>query len=67
MDDSQAATKSLEDNLVALNIPELKENIQSMKADIEKITHPSDNSVASTTFPVSDNQVIEQHSQSSSQ
>ena len=45
MDDSQDEIKSLEDNLTALNIPELKENINSLKADIEKMTHPPDNSV----------------------
>lgn len=39
MDASQAETKSVEDNLVALNIPELKSNISSLKADIEKMAH----------------------------
>lgn len=38
MDVSQDEIKSLENNLAALNIPELKENIKSLKADIEKIT-----------------------------
>ncbi len=36
MDDSQLEIKALEKNLTALNIPELKENIQSLKAEIEK-------------------------------
>lgn len=56
MDDSQNETKSLEDNFTALNIPELKENINSLKADIEKVTHPPDNSL-SNTLPTSDNKV----------
>jgi len=46
MDNSQYELKALETNLTALNIPELKENINSLKADIEKITQPTDNSVA---------------------
>ena len=45
MDDSQVETKSIETNLVALNIPELKENIDSLKADIEKITPPVNNAL----------------------
>ena len=48
MDDSQDEIKGLENNLMALNIPELKENINSLKADIEKITHPPDNSLPDT-------------------
>jgi chromosome segregation ATPase len=44
-DDSQAEIKSLEDKLAALNIPELKDRIASLKADVEKITHPFDNSL----------------------
>ncbi len=43
MSDSQGEIKSLDNNLVSLNIPELKANINSLKADIEKITHPPDN------------------------
>jgi len=42
MDDSQDAIKTLDNNLTALNIPELKENIKSLKVDIDKITHPAD-------------------------
>ena len=48
MDDSQAEIKSVKDNLDSLNIPELKDNINSLKADIEKITHPPDNSIIET-------------------
>ena len=51
MDNAQYEIKSFETNLTALNIPELKENINSLKADIEKINHPADNSV-SDTVPV---------------
>ena len=54
MDDSQGEIKSLEKNLVALNIPELKMNIDSLKADIEKITLPSNNS-SNNTLSAADN------------
>ena len=37
-DDAQNAIKSLEKNLAALNIPKLKEDINSLKADIGKMT-----------------------------
>jgi chromosome segregation ATPase len=43
-DDSQAEINSLKDNLAALNIPELKNSMDSLKADVEKIMHPFDNS-----------------------
>ena len=46
MDNSQDEIKAFENNLTALNIPELKENINSLKTDIEKITHPPDNSLS---------------------
>jgi chromosome segregation ATPase len=39
-DDSQAEIKSLQDKLAALNIPELKNSIDSLKADVEKISAP---------------------------
>lgn len=48
MDDSQEEIKNLEGNLNSLNIPELKENIKSLRADIEKISHPTDNDLSST-------------------
>jgi predicted nucleic acid-binding Zn-ribbon protein len=38
MDDSQDEIKSLESNLVALNIPELKKNLNTLEADLEKVT-----------------------------
>ena len=44
MDDTQNHTKNLEDSLTALNLPELKGNIQSLKAVIEKLNRPADNS-----------------------
>jgi chromosome segregation ATPase len=44
--DSQDEIKSLDNNLTALNIPELKENVNSLKADIEKMTHPPDNGLS---------------------
>ncbi len=44
MDDTQNHTKNLEDSLTALNLPELKGNIQSLKAAIEKLNRPADNS-----------------------
>ncbi len=40
MDDSQAETKNFENGLTALNIPELKENINSLKAEIQKMIPP---------------------------
>jgi len=43
MDNSQDEIKSVETNLVALNIPELKDNINILKADIEKITPVANN------------------------
>jgi len=43
MDSSQDELKHFEDNLNSLNIPELKENINSLKAEIEQMTHPPDN------------------------
>jgi len=49
MDQSQEETKALENNLTSLNIPELKENINSLKADIENMTHPVDNSSTGTS------------------
>ena len=48
MDDSQYEMKAFENNLVALNIPELKRNINSIKSDIEKLSHPADNSLSNT-------------------
>jgi chromosome segregation ATPase len=53
MDDSQYEIKSFENNLTALNIPALKTSINSLKADIEKMTPTADNSVSSTV-PVPD-------------
>lgn len=47
MDDSQDEMKSFENNLTALNIPELKDNIKSLQADIEKNSHPVDNDLVS--------------------
>ena len=44
-DDSRAETKVFENNLMALNIPELKDNINSLKALIEKMNHPQDSSL----------------------
>jgi DNA repair exonuclease SbcCD ATPase subunit len=49
MDDSALETKAFEDNLQALNIPELKENINSLKAEIEKMTPPPDDPSPNTT------------------
>ena len=46
MDSSQEETKALETNLTALDIPDLKENINSLKADIEKMNHPTDNIIS---------------------
>ena len=51
MDNSQDEMKNFESNLAALNIPELKENINSLKADIEKMTHPPDNNLPDTLPP----------------
>jgi chromosome segregation ATPase len=48
MDDSQGEIRNLEANLASLNIPELKENINSLKADVEKITHSPDNDLPGT-------------------
>jgi chromosome segregation ATPase len=48
MDDAQLKIKNLEVNLADLHIPELREDINSLKADVEKITHPPDNSLAGT-------------------
>ena len=45
MDNSEEEMKSLENNLMALNIPELKAQIKSLKADLEKISHPPDNNL----------------------
>ncbi len=49
MEDSQSETKGLEENLAALNIPELKEDINSLKTEIEKSNPPVDNSLTATT------------------
>lgn len=49
IDDSQVETKNIETNLVALNIPELKENINTLKTDVEKITTPAP--VATSVLP----------------
>ena len=40
---SQDEIKSVKDNLDSLNIPELQENINSMKSDLEKLAHLPDN------------------------
>lgn len=53
VNDAQDEIKSLGDNLVALNVSELKANIDSLKADIEKMAHPADN-VAPDTLPAPD-------------
>ena len=45
IDGSKEETKILESNLDALNIPGLKENINSLKADIEKMNYPPDNNM----------------------
>lgn len=51
IDYSQGEIKSVEDNLISLNIPELKENIKSLKADVEKITPPSPSNDIIVTTP----------------
>ena len=48
MDDSQAEITSVKNNLESLNIPELEKSINSLKTDIEKITHSPDNSLPNT-------------------
>jgi len=48
MDDSHAEIKNLENNLNSLNIPELKDNINSLKDDIEKMAHQPENSLPGT-------------------
>ena len=50
MDDSQNEIKVLEDNLVALNIPELKENIKSLQTTNDKMNQETDNSLSSAPF-----------------
>jgi chromosome segregation ATPase len=57
MDNSQGEIKSVEDNLVSLNIPELKENIKSLKADVEKITTPAPGNDIIATAPAPDKQI----------
>ena len=53
MDTSQQEIKDLESNLTALNIPELKKNINTLKAELEKLTQPSDNEdISMPTAPV---------------
>jgi hypothetical protein len=47
MDASETETKALETNLMALNIPELKESIGSLRVEIEEMSHPA-NSVSSS-------------------
>ncbi|MBF0570697.1 MAG: hypothetical protein HQL12_02375 [Candidatus Omnitrophica bacterium] len=55
MDTSRAETKNLEDSLASLNIPELKQNINFLRIEIEKIAHSLDNTFSSTP-PVFDKQ-----------
>jgi len=63
MDDSQGQIKSIQDNLVALDIPDLKKNINSLKADIEKISLPTDNPVP-TPSPADDHTIKRDHLES---
>ena len=56
MGDSQYEIKKFEENLKALNIPELKENINSLKYEIEKMNQPAlDNSVDNSMVNSMDN------------
>ena len=48
IDNSQDEMKSLENNLVALNIPELKKNMASLQDSLDKMAHPADNSMPET-------------------
>jgi len=53
LDDSQDEIRSVKASLDTINIPELKNDIKSLKADIEKFTMPADNSVSDNP-PVGD-------------
>ena len=48
IDDSQDEIKSVMDNLDSLNIPELKKNINSLRADVEKLDPLLDNGLPNT-------------------
>jgi len=61
IDDSQDEIKGFENNLNSLNIPELKASINSLKADIEKIS-PATETNAENTAPPSAVKAIEEHS-----
>lgn len=64
MDSSQTQMKSVETNLQALNIPELKQNIESLKTDVEKISQASQaNTSNSTVTPEKKVEEIDYHSQ----
>jgi chromosome segregation ATPase len=47
-EESQDEIKAFEDNLTALNIPELKQMIDTLKYEVEKMTPPPDNTSVET-------------------